>query len=119
MSKEEIIQLIDELGDRLEEPAQRVFELGMRATISGAIIQLAIYTLILGAVLFIVRKGFASKSPSQWSWDKGRDVIPDGWIMAMVISGVIGAFALFLAASAIHTLLNPEWSTLQQLIPGL
>lgn len=115
MSKEEILELLDELTDRLEGPAVHVFELAVRHQMTGAILSiLGSLVLIVGGALvlrFCVRKSEGVKKVNKYGGD--------GWDMLGVLSGVGALSGLINLFFAVHWLINVEFNALRSLVPGL
>lgn len=112
MSKEEILELLDELTNRLEGPAAHVFELAVRNTLTGAILGL------VASVLFLIGGGLLVRLALRKIHDS--DVYDEpGWVFLATFAGI----GLFVASVFVfittHTLLNVEFQALRSLVPGL
>lgn len=119
MSKEEILELLDELTARLEGPAVHVFELAVRHELTGAILSLlGSLVLIVGgaiAVRFCVRTSKEVKAQNTNSYSSAGD----GWEMLAIASGVAVLCGLINLFFAVHWLVNVEFNALRSLVPGL
>lgn len=113
MTREEIVLLLDELGERLDGPARYAFDLALRQVYVQAVMWVVVLAVIaVFAAVFlwwIYRKAQRDDDPySEW-------IIPlvMGSVLAVVILPVAAVYALSKVAQA---LLNPEWAALQSLL---
>lgn len=121
MTPEQIIQLLDQLGAKLEGPAKYVFELAVRqVVIDGVYSLLVVLTAIAGVVVLV--KLFQKIKRATFNNVRTRsDEIDAQMVVFFAGMGTLGAsllalmFAVTHAHNALNYLLNPEYWTLVRL----
>jgi hypothetical protein len=108
VSPDDIIKLLDELGQRLEGPTKHLFELAYRQTliegvIFSVLVLIAFAINVVGSIAWI-KHGTNENDPPMWAQAFGYGMLLA--IPAMLIFGL----------PALTNLLNPEWVAVGKLI---
>lgn len=105
MNSDDIIRILDELGERLGPAGQRVFELAVRQVfVNGITVSiLLIGYLVLG--WFLWRK-YHESQPTE-------DI---GWFIGTVLYAIVGLVLITGAIFYIPAMLNPEYAALRELL---
>lgn len=112
MSTEEILRLLDELGERLGPTGERVFQLAVQRVILSSVVGIVLGagTLVLFALVlrWLYRKWMSNGN----DWD-----IPLG--MFGMVGGVASLGAVVLVAVNVLSLLTPEYTALRELLQAI
>ncbi len=124
ISKEEILELLDELVARIEGPAAEVYAIALQANIRSAILGMAIG----GGLLLIGASAFVFAFFNERANAKINDNIRDGpygrrFRETSVVANVVGSFGVLFGTVffliAFHDIITIEWTTLHDIVPGL
>jgi hypothetical protein len=108
MDNEQIIQLLDKLGERLTPTASHVYEIAVRQAIIGGICYIALAGVLLALLVFTIK---AARRTTGNHYD-------DDIIKFLAGIGIIffSIAALFSLGTGITHLLNPEYAALSDLL---
>jgi hypothetical protein len=121
MTADQIIQLLDQLQERLNGPARYVFDLAVRQVIiEGIVPWLMLVPVLIGFAVMVItaRKALrAEKETGSFSSDSDRIFfISMGTIVGLVFTGGGTFLTLIFAIASLPNLLNPEWAALARII---
>jgi uncharacterized membrane protein YidH (DUF202 family) len=127
MSKDEIIELLEELVAMVEGPAVEIYTIALQANLRSSLflLGLGLFFVIVAVKAYFL--GIVSFSRAFKKW-RAEEPIPHsrygpGWtdeqVTANVVLVVAVIFASVLIPVSVFDLLTLEWRTLQQLVPGI
>ena len=124
ITKEEILELLDELVSRIEGPAAEVYAIALQANIRSAILGMAIGgVLTLVGVSALVFAFFNERANAKINTNERDGPYGRRFRETSIAANAIGGFTLLFGTVffliAFHDIITIEWTTLHQLVPGL
>lgn len=119
MTKDEIIELIDELTERLDGPAEQLFQLAAKAVVTqGIILTVASATALIASIVLLVwcRRRFveAKANSSGYSSMDG-----EGYLTATVPLAILAICGFIFFFVGLNQLINYEFYAIVRLVPGI
>jgi hypothetical protein len=118
VNADQISKLLDDLATKLTPAAQHVFDLAMRAQISSTVLWVVATGVIALALaitsLWLNKKRTADSKDNRYSSDYELPLMFSG-----MVCGVTVILLFYFVISAIYTLTNIEWVTLQSLASAI
>lgn len=115
MNPDDIIRLLDELGERLGPAGQRVFELAVRQVYVEAITVLAALAILIAVGLVF--------GPRLARWSEGGGAYSDRPLLAIFVwlgyGGLLVGAVLLVMLVAVPGIFNPEYAALSRLLGAI
>lgn len=138
MSSEDFIEIMDELGRRIEGPAQKVYELAIRQVYVELIIAVVLFTIALVLVLKLVKPALRHNAEWKAKYEEAKERKAkepySGYVSSYeysffenesvlaISSGMSIAFLLFASINLLANLtgaLNPGWKALHMILRSI
>jgi hypothetical protein len=114
VDSEDVIEIIDELGRRIEGPAKHVFELAIRQVYVEAVSAL-LFWLVLSVLMAAAARYYFRL------YKRGDDVIDGPMLVFMgtIFGGVAWLVSTVFVLATVPALLNPEWRAIEMIAGSL
>lgn len=113
MNPDDILNLLEELGSRLEPPARQAFEYAVRWEFTNSLI------IVIAAILFVIGLSLGAiflYKKTEEANSNPHDIVAYK-IGVVMLYLVLLLFPAFILVTSLSNLLNPEWAVLQKILP--